>query len=262
MQDQQDTGIPTREIHEAFLTLKKTRHHYREARDDPTSDEQGPHRAYQEAVLSFYASLRPYLKRKSAMERYWAGELPEYPERPFNSVPQAHQYYTQHGVAIWALQKHTHTMRTSPNTQGVDPSELATDGGATTLSEWHDHLNLTDNQRLVAVDWQGDELAWVEFRAVSGLQQLDTWDTERVRTRERGDGFMAGEGATREELQFVDVAKLEKARRLLIEAADKMSLLARVEIDHENGAIVNFDQSRDDAEPRYTEADYDETPDI
>ena len=73
---------------------------------------------------------------------------------------------------------------------------------------------------------------------------------------------MAGETSTNVELEYVPVWKLRQAKRLLAEAADKMNLLSRIEIDHDDGAIVNFDQSRDDVDAEFRNAEYSSSPDI
>lgn len=255
-----DTGIPTRAIHEAYLSMQQAHRQYRQARDTPDADADGAHAAYQDAVLTFYELLRPHLKRKSGLGKFWAGDLPEYPDQWWESVDQAKQYCVQYGTAVWALQKHVQTATTSPNASG-DATALA-DGGGGSPADWHDRLNLSDRQRIVAVEQHESVLTWVELRAVAGLKQLDSWDTRTVHKREQQDGFMAGETTTTVEMQYVPAWKLTKAKRLLAEAADKMTLLSRIEIDHEDGAIVNFDMSRDDVDPEYRNAEYSSSPDL
>lgn len=260
--DTRDTGIPTRAIHETYLNMQEAHRGYRQVRDDPGADETNAHAAFQDAVLTFYELIRPHLKRKGSMSSFWEGELPDYPDRWWDSVEQAQQFCLEYGTAVWSLQKHVQTMATSPNTNsGADPSVIA-DGGASTPADWHRELNLSDNQRVVAVERQEGVLTWIELRAVTGLKKLDRWDTREKRRREKQDGFMSGETTTTIELEYVPVWKLTQAKRLLAEAADKMSMLSRVDIDHEDGAIVNFDQSRDDVQPEYRDAEYDSSPDI
>lgn len=257
-QDTRDTGIPTRAIHEAYLNMQQAHRRYRQARDNATRDETAEHATFQDAVLTFYELIRPHLRRKSGMRKFWEGELPDYPPRPWDSVEQAKQHCLQYGTAVWGVQKHVQTTQTSPN---AGDTEAVADGGGS-LADWHDQLNLTDRQRVVAIDRKNALLTWVELRAVAGLKQLDSWDTREIRRREQQDGFMAGETTMAVDLQYVPVWKLTQAKRLLAEAADKMNLLSRIDIDHEDGAIVNFDMSRDGAKPEYRNAEYNSSPDI
>lgn len=214
---------------------------------------------FQDAVLTFYELIRPHLKRKSSLSRFWVGELPKYPDRWWTSVDEARRYCSRAGTAVWSLQKHVQTAASSPNVNSESP--VATDGGATP-SEWHDRLNLTDMQRVVSVGTENDVLVWVELRANAGLRQLDNWQTQERRSLESGNGFMASETSTSVELEYVPIWKLRQAKRLLAEAADKMNLLSRIEIDHDDGAIVNFDQSRDDVDAEFKNAEYSSSPDI
>jgi len=258
--DTRDTGIPTRAIHEAYLTMQQAHREYRQVRDRQGHDETRAHAEYQDAVLTFYELIRPHLKRKSGLRRFWQGELPEYPDRWWSDADRAIEYCTRYGTAVWDLQQHVHTTATSPNASG-GATALA-DGGERTPREWHDELGLTDMQRIAGLGREEDAMVWVELRAVAGLKQLDSWDTRQRKRRERGDGFMASETATAVELEYVPVWKLTTGKRLLAEAADKMNLLSRVDIDQDDGAIVNFDQSRDGAKAEYRDVEYDGSPDI
>jgi len=256
-QDDRDTGIPTRAIHEAYLNLQQAHRGFRQARTDGAGEDSA-HAEFQDAVLTFYELIRPHLKRKSAMSHFWHGELPDYPARPWDSVEHAKQYNMQYGTAIWGAQRHTQSAATSPNVG--DASAIADGEGS--LAGWHEELQLGDMQRVVATE-QGDAvLTWIELRFVGGLKQLDSWETRKTRSREQQDGFLAGQTTTRVDLQYVDVWKLTQAKRLLAEAADKMNLLSRVDIDHEDGAIVNFDQSREDVDAEYRDAEYNSSPEI
>lgn len=257
-EDSRDTGIPTRAIHESYLNLQESHREYRRARDDPSRATRPAHAAFQDAVLTFYELIRPHLKRKSGVSKFWGGELPEYPGQWFKSTQQAKRYYSQ-GIAIWDLQKHPNQYRLPSESAAAAP---ATDGGELLPADYHEMCNVPDTVRIIAVDPGEGSMFCRELRPVAGLKQLDSWETREVKHREQGDGFMASETSETTELRFVNVGKLTKAKRLLAEAADKMSLLSRVDIDHEDGAIVNFDQSRDGAEAEYRDAEYDSSPDI
>lgn len=256
--DTRDTGIPTRAIHEAYLNLQQAHRQFRSARDTPTGNETRAHADFQDATLTFYELIRPHLKRKSGVSKFWEGKLPSYPGRAFESAADAKRYYRQ-GVAIWGFQTHVET-RPLP---GGNATEIAVaDGGNATLRDYHRQFDLSDMTRILALDAEESVIIWKELRAIGGLRQLDTWDTREVTERTSGNGFMASQTRKNTELRYVPVWKLTQAKRLLAEAADKMSLLSRVEIDHEDGAIVNFDQSRDDVQAEYRDAEYDSSPDI
>ena len=259
--DTRDTGIPTRAIHESYLNLQQAHRQYRNARSSPTTPERPAHGDFQDAVLTFYELLRPHLKRKSALQSYWVGEIPDYPGQAFENYAQARRYYTQRGTAVWAVQRHP---QVTPLT-GDAATATVTDGGPPAPGEWHERLDRGDRTRIVAAepDREQNVLNWVEFRFEAGLRQLDGWDTRRVEHEDRReDGFLVGESQTRTELRHVDIGKLQRAKRLLAEAADKMSLLAHVDIDHEDGVITNFDQSGDEPQAGYTTGEYDSSPDI
>jgi len=262
MKDERDTGIPTRAIHELYLQMQEAHQNYRRVRDYAQGSEDAAHARYQDAVLSFYELIRPHLKRKGAMGEFWYGELPNYPDRPWASVEHAQQFCLEKGTAIWQIQKHTRTVQLQPAGDSTGNQTAVADGGAMSLSEWHDRLNLGDMQRVVSVAHEGSGVIWTELRAVAGLRQLDGWTTQEVTERKDGSGFMASQVSTTTNLQYVPEPKLTQAKRLLSEATDKMNLLSQVDIDHESGAIVNFDMSRDDVSPEYRTADYDSSPEI
>lgn len=258
-EDTRDTGIPTRAIHEAYLNLQQSHREYRRARDTPSRNERPAHADFQDATLTFYELIRPHLKRKSGLAKFWHGQLPDYPGQAFASEDAARNYYRQ-GIGVWGLQKHVET-RPAPGGDAA-ASAATTDGGRTSLAEFHQQFDLPDTVRVIAFDREDSVLVWKELRAVAGLKQLDSWDTRETRQRDKQGGFMASETTETTQLRYVPVERLTTAKRLLAEAADKMSLLSRVDIDHEDGAIVNFDQSRDDVDPEYRDAEYDSSPDI
>lgn len=256
-----DTGIPTRAIHQSYLQLQQAHRAYRQAKTAPDRDANPAHGDFQDAVLTFYELLRPHLSRKSSLTDYWNGKIPEYPEQAFGSYDRARRYYVQGGTAIWEAQKHREVQPLA----GDAASPAVADGGEPSLANWHERLGRGPRSRLVTVERDRDEgvLYWVEYRFTAGLRQLDTWDTTRVeREEKREDGFLVGQSETRTEYRHVAIDKLQRAARLLAEAADKMSLLSRVDIDHEDGVITNFDQSGDEPEAGYTTGEYDSSPDI
>lgn len=259
--DTRDTGIPTRAIHQAYLRLHHAFRAYRQAKTDPSRDANAAHGDFQESVLTFYELIRAHLARKSSLQKYWAGSVPEYPDQAFGSYEQARRYYVEGGTAVWTVQKHREVQ---PLT-GDAASPAVADGGVPSLADWHERLNRGSRTRLVTVERDRDEgvLYWVEFRFEMGLRQLDTWETTRVEhTEQRDGGFLVGESETRTEYKHVAIDKLQRAARVLAEAADKMSLLSQIDVDHEDGVITNFDQSGDEPTAGYTTGEYDSSPDI
>jgi len=200
-EDPRDTGLPTRAIHDAYLNLQQAHREFRQARNNTSETHDRAHARYQDAVITFYELIRPHLQRKSAMGKFWHGELPDYPERWWQSVDQAKRYCIDHGTAVWGLQKHIQSY--PANSVLGEGSAVATDGGQAPPETWHETLGLTDMQRIVGVQQDDEVLICVELRAVAGLQQLDSWDTRRVQRREQQEGFMAGETTTTVELEYV-----------------------------------------------------------
>ncbi len=70
--DTQNTGLPTRAIHDAYLNLQQAHRQFRQARDHD-QDITGPQGVFQDAVLTFYELVRPHLKSESALSSYWRG---------------------------------------------------------------------------------------------------------------------------------------------------------------------------------------------
>ncbi|MFW5900392.1 MAG: hypothetical protein ACOCTH_01280 [Halodesulfurarchaeum sp.] len=226
-QDPRDTGIPTRAIHEAYLEMQRTHRDYRRARDN-NLDTDGPQGELQDAVLTFYELVRPHLKHESGLSDYWSGHIPDYAGWNFNTKAEAVEYVRENGTGVYQVQVH-------PTTVQVEQEVLA-DGGVQTFDEWHELLDLSwTTERLLSIEESGEKrnqyYARIIRAAVLPLRELDHWKTHVRKERVQGNGFMAGEAAKNVHLEYQNPVKLVTAKRLLVEAADKL------------GALSDFDAS-------------------
>lgn len=235
MQDDDTNGIPTRAIHESYINLQQIHHEYRTARDRG-EDTHALRGEFQEAVLTFYELVRPHLKHETALSGYWNGDLPEYTGWDFDSEREAVSYIQDKGTGVYQVQKHTNVFR-------VD-QQVLTDGGVQGFDTWHELLGLSwDSERLIAIQPADDNqyFAKVLRTAVLPLRELDSWQATITRERTQGDGFMAGEAATQTRRKFEPDAKLVTAKRLLVEAADKLGALSEFEASTSRTEITRDD---------------------
>jgi len=239
-QEQQDNGIPTRAIHEAYLTLQDAHREYRRARDNDM-DTQGPKAGFQDAVLTFYELVRPHLKHETALEDYWSGSLPDYVGWDFNSSEEAVSYVREHGTGVYQVQQHTDTVQLR--------QDVLTDGGLQGFTEWHDFLGLSwDSERLVAVqpDPDDESVRYLKLLrcAVLPLRELDHWQATVTKERTQGDGFMAGNTSVETSLEYQHPKKLVTAKRLLVEAADRLGALSEFEASTQTTEITREDMEK------------------
>lgn len=241
MNEDEPTGIPTRAIHESYLTLQRAHQDYRRARDrgDDTHHEQG---ALQDAVLTFYELLRPHLKHETGLSEYWNGELPDYTGWNFDSAAEARAYIRDKGTGVYQIQRHT-LMDDLQQRQ-----QVLTDGGNGTeqpqsFEDWHNLLGLSwERERLISWQAHDDGVYFQVFRcAVLPLRQLDNWQTTIRRERTNGGGFMAGQTSTTEHREFVNEQKLITGKRLLVEAADKLGALSQFDASKQRTEITRED---------------------
>lgn len=236
-QDNTEQGIPTRAIHEAYLNLQQTHRSYRQARD-AGQDAHSEKAAFQDAVLTFYELVRPHLKHETALEDYWQGNLPDYTGWNFDTEREAVAYIQDHGTGVYQVQRHTDAVTIEQRT--------LTDGGPQTFADWHELLGLSwDSERLVAVDPR-EEACFVKLLrcAVLPLRELDHWQATIVRERDRGDGFMAGETSVETRREFQPPQKLVTAKRLLVEAADRLGALSEFEASTQTTEITREDMQK------------------
>lgn len=234
--DSRDTGIPTRAIHEGYLQMQQAHRQFRTARDDPDLDETPAHGDFQDAVLSFYELVRPHLKHETGLSDYWQGSLPDYTGWDFDSEREALQYIRDKSTGVYQLQQHTDVVSLEQQT--------LTDGGLSTFEEWHTLLGLSkDTERLIAVQPTDSQQYFVKLvrAAVLPLQELDHWQVHIRSERSAGQGFMAGETRTERHREFEPAQKVVAAKRLLVEAADTLSLLSDVEASAQRTEITRED---------------------
>lgn len=234
-EDDDTNGIPTRAIHEAYINLQQAHHDYRRARD--RGEETRAHRGeFQEQIITFYELVRPHLKHETALADYWSGDLPDYTGWDFDSDREAAQYVRDKGTGVYQVQQHTDLVEVN--------QEVLTDGGVQGFDGWHDLLGLSwDSERLIALrEGEGNQYYIKVIRAaVLPLRTLDHWEATVVTERERGDGFMSSETTTRTRREFEPEQKLVTAKRLLVEAADKLGALSAFDASTSRTEITRED---------------------
>lgn len=236
MSDSEDTnGIPTRAIHESYINLQQAHHEFRRARDrgEETRALRGE---FQDQILAFYELVRPHLKHETALEDYWSAHLPDYTGWDFKSDREAKDYLRDKGTGVYQVQNHTDLVEVQ--------QEMLTDGGVDGFAGWHDLLGLSwDTERLIALQPADDSQYYIKVlrAAVLPLRNLDRWRAREVTTREQGDGFMASETHERTHQEFEPEVKLVAAKRLLVEAADKLGALSAFDASTSRTEITRED---------------------
>ncbi len=124
------------------------------------------------------------------------------------------------GTGVYQVQQHVDTVELQ--------QEALTDGGVSSFDDWHQLLGLSNRERLVGVQHGEDDLVYVQLLriAVLPLRELDHWQVRISKERTQGDGFMAGETTVKTKREFEPPTKLITAKRLLVEAADKLGALS------------------------------------
>lgn len=248
--DTNGSGIPTRAIHESYLSVQRAHQQYRQAREHDTgvTDAQA---AMQDEVLTFYELLRPHLKHESALSDYWDGSLPGYTGWDFDSVREAKQHVMDHGTGVYQVQKH-------PSTVAVR-QKMLTDGGVEGYADWHEILDLSwDTERLLsvepiqdaqrqAIDEEATHYVVVLRCAVLPLRRLDRWQPRVRKQRVSGDGFMSGETSVETKREYQPPQKLVTAKRLLVEAADRLGALSDFEASKQRTEITRQDMEKVEA---------------
>ena len=233
--DNRDTGIPTRAIHESYLNLQDSHRKYRQARDNDTAVE--PAKAeFQDAVLTFFELVRPHLKHESALEDYWSGSLPDYTGWDFNDSREAVSYIREHGTGVYQVQNHVDQFQVE--------QDVLTDGGIQSFEEWHELLGLSwDSERLIAVEHAGEGNHFVKIIrcAILPLRELDHWQAKVTKKRTKGDGFMSGETSVEVSREYQPGQKIVTAKRLLVEAADRLGALSEFEASSQTTKITRED---------------------
>lgn len=233
--DTQASGIPTKAIHESYIEMQRAHREYRRARDHggDTHAEQG---VFQDSVLTFYELVRAHLKHESSLENYWTGHIPDYTGWSFNNDAEAATYVREHGTGVYQVQQHVDTVQIR--------QDVLTDGGLEGFEQWHDFLGLSwDTERLVAVQPEGDGTHYLKILrcAVLPLRELDRWRATITKERAQGDGFMAGETTTDTRREYQHPQKIVAAKRLLVEAADKLGALSEFDASAQKTEITRED---------------------
>lgn len=234
--DVRDTGIPTRAIHESYLDLQQAHRQFRRAAEHGDVDNTAAHATFQDATLSFYELLRPHLRHEPALEDYWTGSLPDYTGWDFEDDAEALSYIRDHATGLYQLQCHTDIVAMN--------GQARADGGLSTFRDWHNALGLTEQtERLIAVEPTdgGQFVVKLARAALLPLRTLDGWSVRVRAERQRGDGFMAGETAIETTREYEAPQKIVAAKRLLVEAADELSLLSQVETSAQRTEITRED---------------------
>lgn len=248
---QQDTGqkrVSARVVEDAYVTLQDRMRTYRQARDRGNHaaglpSDQDPVVILQDAVQTFFQFIRPFVKGDHRLAEYWRGAIAAHPEQQHRSVEAAKAYYRDNSYGVWQIQTHTGSVAKPEQTAATGQQPARADGGNMSPGDWHDALRLSDTTRVLRVepafdDEDFDGWYYVEGRfAVVGLSEIPRWQIRTRTSLDRGDGFMAGETATSEDLQPEPAGKVETAARMLVEVADELD------------AIATYEPSGDDVHP-------------
>lgn len=232
-------GVPTRAIHEAYLSMQQAHRQFRQARDNG-GDTHAARRDFQDAILTFYELVRPHLRHESALSDYWNGNLPDYTGWDFRSDREADTYVREQGTGVYEVQRHVKLVNLD--------QDVLTDGGVQGFDEWHELLGLSwDTERLVAIsEAEGQRYIKVLRCAVLPLRELDRWKATVVREHDQGEGFMASESTTKTRREFEAPAKLVAAKRLLVEAGDRLGALSEFDASTQRTEITREDMEKVD----------------
>lgn len=222
-QQEEATGIPTRAIHESYISMQGSLQQFREAKDRGRGNAvQQAHGRLQQDVLTFYELLRPHLKHESAVEDWWEGKLPNYRH---GETPDPEE-----GKGIL----HVQTARRQVDMGELDAEaldDLPDDMSKWGLREWHSAAGLNGSVRVVGVAGLGDTVLLTVQQYQMGLRQMDDWETKYQRETTRKSGFMADKKDESVTRQRIPSDRLTRAARELSDVADKL------------GALSNFNAS-------------------
>jgi len=196
--DEHATGIPTRTIHELYVSaLEARREPIRSANDISDLAVDGAHQWLQSATLEYFEGLEYHLRTKDAVEDYWLGRAPADPKK-----------HLDEGVAFLDAERHRSVL---------------------TRDQVED-LQERDDVRIYAIDEVEGGYYDVEYRrGVFGLHHLaDSFDMRRA-TRDPQRGLLGARTDAVAEAELYDADLLRNAARALDQAADELNLLATVE---------------------------------
>lgn len=215
--DEEQSGIPTRAVHEAYLDMQRALKRYRTARDKGTPAQvDSAHGDVQESVLTFYELLRPHIKNNDAVKDYWEGELPSYNG---NGTPDP-----EDGKGVLQVQQHREALDWED--VPIDSNVKSEDLREADLQEWHDYLNLNGSVRLTGVMPNQNGLFVSSQRYQIGMRQLDEWVTDfRTKQTELG-GFLGSTKTEEKERVRKNISKLKRAARELSDIAEQLGALS------------------------------------
>ncbi len=232
-------GLAAQAIQEAHLSMEQAHRQFRRARDEGEGavNDADPKATYQDAVMTFYELLRPYLKSESQLEAYWNGSIPSYPPNFHRSVDEARRYYEDAAIGVYQIQEHAEAVEVNQQVLTGEGSDVPQ-----APEQWHQLLRRPSVSRIVAVQ-QADGNQWFikELRfAVMGLRELDHWKATITTERTQGAGFMAGETHTQQRREYEPEQKITQAKRMLTEAANKLGALPDYSIEDSRDASFDY----------------------
>lgn len=214
--DDRQSGIPTRAIHEAYLDMHRALKGYRQATDTRSqADIKQAHGDVQETVLTLYEMLRPHIKQDDGVRDYWEGRPPSYKH---DGQPDPEE-----GKGVLEVQRHKESLQI--------PADKAEEfGDAETFEDYHDLIGLNGTFRLTGIHFEGD-VAFVAYDAYQlGLREMDTWKTEYQKTTEEFGGFLGSTAEEKPEPKRVKITKLKRASRELGDVAKELGFLPQSDI--------------------------------
>lgn len=230
-QQEDQAQLSARIVEEGYVTLQERMHTYRQARNQGNraaglGPDEDPVIILQDAVETFFSLIRPYIEDEPRLREYWRGALAQHPDQHLTRE-RAFAYYDEHSTGVWQKQPHVFQVPQRLQQQPADgDAAAATDGGQPDPADWHEMLGLSDSVRVLGVS-QG---YYVEGRfSVLGLRNIKRWEVRTHRERQSGNGFMAGETATRETREPEPAKKVETAAEMLVDVADELNAIASYE---------------------------------
>lgn len=235
-------------VEKAYVDLQKTFREYRLAGDvggpSPSIRVGGkqitpedPTVVLQDAVMSTVDLITPYVHNDPRVAEYWEGAIASYPPRRFASTEEAKSYYLRESIGVWQVQAHPTAVRPATAPGAASATEAATDGGSPpqTAKGWHERLSLPRTTRVLTFDLRSEHPDFEEHylsegrMSVIGLRDVADWQFAEREIEEEGDGFMAGETASRTVLSAEPAKKVETAARMLFELLDELGAIAGFE---------------------------------
>ena len=212
MDNERQTGIPTRAIHEAYIDMQRAFKGYREAKDQQNQRQMSQyHGQLQSSVLTLYELLRPHLKSEEPVEKFWQGKLPNYTR---DSTPPD----PENGCGILQVQTKRESVDLSTVDIDIDNIEH--------LHDWHNALNLNGNVRITGIVNTGEKVM-VQYQTYQmGLKHLDEWETKYDYQVQEQSGFMGKQENQTVERKRIPIDRLQRAARELATAADELNFLS------------------------------------